>query len=164
MTLRDHLSTIGLAALCSGLLLTAACGSSQDSTAKPAEKQEAKPPEPKKPEPPPPPKEDGYVETICDEDEIFTCYEQLKYNGNVDGSVVVDIATDGAIGSVTYAGSAPKPIQDCIVGKIKGKPKLEGFEGAPLQVTCGYSGSLNNGMRMTMWSPSYQRMPKAAGQ
>jgi hypothetical protein len=163
MALRDCPTTLCLAALCGSLALTAACGPNPGSPAaqEPA-RQESAAPEPKKPAPPPPPREETYVETICDEEEVVSCYEQLKFNGNIDGSVVVDIGADGAIGGVTYTGSAPAPIKDCVLGKIQDKKKVEGFEGAPLQVICGYSGSLNNGIRMIMWSPSYKRMPKAA--
>jgi hypothetical protein len=163
MTLRDRPATLYLAALCSGLVLTAACGPNQGSSApRESARPESAAQEPKRPAPPPPPKEDSYVAAICDEEEVVSCYEQLKFNGNIDGSVVVDIGADGAIGGVTYTGSAPKPIKDCVLSKIQDKKKVEGFEGDPLQVTCGYSGSLNNGIRMIMWSPSHKRMPKAA--
>lgn len=120
------------------------------------------PPKPEAPKPPPQPAEWTYIEEVCKEDDFFGCYEQLKVNGSVDGSIVVDVAKDGTITNVSYTGSAPKPVQECMIAKVKEKKQVKGFTGDPLQMNCGYSGTLNNGIRMTMWSPNFKRMPADA--
>lgn len=141
---------------CNSNQTTSPAGENADS-AKVAEPE--KPKEQENPKAPEKPKEQDYVNAVCSKDEFIGCYEQLKVNGSIDGNVVVDIAADGTVASVTYTGSAPKPVQDCIIGKVEEKKKVEGFEGDPLQATCSYSGSLNNGIRMVMWSSDYKRVP-----
>ncbi len=116
-----------------------------------------------KPEKPQAPAEEVFLGHVCVESELMSCYDKFKKHGSIDGTVTVDIAKDGSIHSVSYTGSAPKPVSDCMVELVRAKPPVPKFTGSPMQALCNYSGSrMMGGGGMMMWSPAYKRLPDNA--
>ncbi len=142
--------------------LAPACDSGTQEQAAQAKPEGKTAPAPK-PEKPEPPAEETFLNHVCVESELMSCYDKFNKHGSIDGTVIVDIAKDGSLHSVSYTGSAPKPVSECMVALVKAKPPVPKFTGSPLQALCSYSGNrMMGGGGMMMWSPAYKRLPDNA--
>ena len=83
---------------------------------------------------------------------VTPCYAAAGAWGNISGSVVVDVAEDGKVERSRYRGSAPAPVEQCLVQTTKARA-IDDYSDVPLRITCQYSGSLTEGTQMlsTNW-------------
>ena len=84
------------------------------------------------------------------------CYKKLQAFGNIDGTVVAIIGTDGKAESASYSGTAPKPVARCLVDLAKSHT-LADYNGERGVATFGWGGMLQGGTEMLSQDWSYKR-------
>jgi hypothetical protein len=106
------------------------------------------------PEPVPPVDEDGFALTLTNG--YTGCFQQFDVNGSVDGRITAVVDSTGAVPEVSYSGSAPDPVQACIIDLVKAR-QIDGYGGEPGLAQFTYSGTYSGGIEMLSTSWAFKR-------